>query len=176
LSECSADTLRRANAVHPIAAAEIEVSPWSYEEETKKVIATAEKLGVAVIAYSPLGHGMFTGVINNSQDVSSQFRAFSRLQGTNLDHNLAMANALAEVAHRKGITPAQLSISWVSSLGQHVIPLPGSSHSKRTLENLRAGDVTLSDEEQKDISDILATYEVKGGRYFGNDRALLLWG
>ena len=115
----------------------------------------------------------------------------------NLSHNLAMVNALAQIAQSKGITPAQLSISWVSSLGQHVIPLPGSSYVlakvfafrtpklnpisfcrqvKRTIENLGAGDVTLSMEEVKEINDIIAAHEVKGDRYFGNDRAALLWG
>jgi len=87
-----------------------------------------------------------------------------------------MVNSMAQIAHRKSITPAQLSISWVSSLGQHVIPLPGSSHAKRTLENFGAGDVELSVEELKEIGEIMAAHEVKGDRYFGNDRAILLWG
>jgi len=178
LSECRAETSRRANAVHPIAAVEIEVSPWSYEDETKKVIETAKELNVAVVAYSPLGRGALTGTIKKPEDLpaDSRLRQLTRFKEDNLSHNLIMANALAHIAHKKGITPAQLSISWVSSLGQHVIPLPGSSHSKRTLENLGAGDVDLSAEDLKEISEIMATHDVKGDRYFGNDRAILLWG
>jgi len=170
--------LRRANSVHPIAAVEIEVSPWSYEDETKKVIETAKALNVAVVAYSPLGRGVFTGTITKPEDISadSNLSRFTRFKPDNLRQNLTMVNALAQIALRKSITPAQLSISWVSSLGQHVIPLPGSSRAKRTIENLAAADVELSAEDLKEISEIMATHEVKGDRYFGNDKAILLWG
>jgi len=177
LSECRAETLKRANAIHPIAAVEIEVSPWSYEEETKNVIETAKDLNVSVVAYSPLGRGVFTGSINKPADLAdNQLRQLTRFKEDNLNHNLTMVNALAQIARRKGITPAQLSISWVSSLGDHVIPLPGSSQAKRTLENLGAADVTFSMEEMKEISEIMVTHEIKGDRYYGDDGAALLWG
>jgi len=178
MSECKADTLRRAHAVHAIAAVEIEVSPWSYEDETKKVIAIAKELDIAVVAYSPLGRGVFTGTINKPEDVLSNdiLRNFTRFKEENLSHNLVLANALAQIARDKGVTPAQLSISWVSSLGQHVIPLPGSSQAQRTLENLAAANIQLSAEELKEIDRIMANHEVKGDRYYGNDQAVLLWG
>ncbi|KIM87333.1 hypothetical protein PILCRDRAFT_3825 [Piloderma croceum F 1598] len=178
MSESKAETLRRANAVHPIAAVEIEVSPWSYESETKKVIATAKELNIAVVAYSPLGQGIFAGTISKPEDLSADDyrRKFTRFKEENINHNLTIVNALSQLANKKGVTPAQLSISWVSSLGQHVIPLHGSSQCKRTLENLGASDIKLSAEELKEIHEILVNHEVKGDRYFGDDKAAMLWG
>ncbi|KAJ8597951.1 Aldo/keto reductase [Rhizopogon salebrosus TDB-379] len=175
MSECNADSLRRGNAIHPIAAVEIEVSPWSYEEEAKKVIATAEELGIAVLAYSPLGRGFLTGQIKRPEDLpEGDFRRhLPRFQEDNMKHNFAIVDALAEIARRKNVTPAQLSIAWVASLGKHVIPLPGSSHPKRTLENCAGGDVELSTEEFAEINNVIETAGVEGARY---GHGALLWG
>ncbi|KAJ7714574.1 aldo/keto reductase [Mycena maculata] len=146
LSECNADTLRKANAVHPVTAVEIEVSPFSYEENQKKVIATAAELGISVIAYSPLGRGVLAGKIKSSADM-------------------------------EGITVAQLCIAWVAAQGPNVIPLPGSSKSTRTLENLEAGDVVLSAEELKEMNEVIAKHGVKGDRSVGlTDEQMHLWG
>ncbi|KAI0375028.1 aldo/keto reductase [Pilatotrama ljubarskyi] len=180
MSECSAATLRRANAVHPIATVEIEVSLWSYEEETKKVIATAKELGIAVVGYSPLGRGFLTGTIKSPKDLpaSDMRHRFTRFQEENFKHNMGIVEGVKAVAAKKGITPAQLSIAWVASRGPHVIPLPGSSNKKRTLENIAAGDVELTEADLAEIDEILAKNPVKGGRY--NDdvdpNALHLWG
>ncbi|OJT14576.1 Pyridoxal reductase [Trametes pubescens] len=180
MSECSAASLRRANAVHPIATVEIEVSLWSYEEETKKVIATAQELGIAVVGYSPLGRGFLTGTIKSPNDLpaADMRRHFSRFQEENFKHNMAIVDGIKTIAERKNITPAQLSIAWVAALGPHVIPLPGSSNKKRNLENLAAGDVELTQAELAEIDDILAKHTIKGGRY--NDavdpKMLHLWG
>ncbi|KAH9950693.1 aldo/keto reductase [Amylocystis lapponica] len=179
MSECSATSLRRGNSVHPISIVEIEVSPWSYEEETRKVIATAQELGITVAAYSPLGRGFFTGAIKSVDDFpdNDRRRGLSRFQEENLRHNLALAEALRTIAERKQITPAQLSLAWVASLGPHVIPLPGSSHKKRTLENLAAADIALTDAEIAEIAEILDKHTVKGGRYVDVDpKVLHLWG
>ncbi|KAI0257208.1 NADP-dependent oxidoreductase domain-containing protein [Lactifluus subvellereus] len=148
LSEVGAETVRRAHKVMPVAAVEIEVSLQAYEQQTKDVIATCKELGIAVIAYSPLGRGLLTGHIKNRQDLEEgDFRrTFARFQDENIGHNLQLVDALTSIANRKGITLAQLSIAWVSALGDQVIPLPGSSNVKRTLENLLAGDVDLSGE------------------------------
>ncbi|OAX43581.1 Aldo/keto reductase [Rhizopogon vinicolor AM-OR11-026] len=175
MSECSADSLRRGNAVHPIAAVEIEVSPWSYEEEGKKVIATAEELGIAVIAYSPLGRGFLTGQIKRPEDLpEGDFRrTLPRFQEDNIKHNFAIVDALTAIAERKNVTSAQLSIAWVASLGKHVIPLPGSSHPKRTLENCAGGDVELSTEDLAEINSVIDSAEVRGTRYA---HEALLWG
>ncbi|CCM02342.1 uncharacterized protein FIBRA_04436 [Fibroporia radiculosa] len=178
MSECSAATLRRAHAVHPITAVEIEVSPWSYEEETKKVIATAGELGISVIAYSPLGRGFLTGTIKSLDDLTENDarRRFTRFAEENFKQNLVFVDAIKALAEKKQITPAQLCIAWVGSLGAHVIPLPGSSHKTRTLENLAGGDVELTETDRAEILNIISTYEVKGDRYFGNPQAAHLWG
>ncbi|KAI0780798.1 aldo/keto reductase [Trametes elegans] len=180
LSECSAATLRRAHAVHPITAVEIELSLWSYEEEAKKVVATAKELGVAVVGYSPLGRGFLTGTFKSYKDVpeTDMRRRFARFHEENFNHNLAIVDGIKVIAAKKNVTPAQLSIAWVSALGQHVIPLPGSSNKKRILENIAAGDVELTEADVAEISDILAKHPVKGGRYVDNvdPKALHLWG
>ncbi|KAG1754497.1 NADP-dependent oxidoreductase domain-containing protein [Suillus lakei] len=175
MSECSADSLRRGNAVHPIAAVEIEVSPWEYEGEAKKVIATAEELGVAVIAYSPLGRGFLTGQIKRPEDIpEGDFRrSLPRFQEDNFKHNFAIVDALTAIARSKNVTSAQLSIAWVASLGKHVIPLPGSSHAKRTLENCAGGDIELSTEDIAEINSVISAADVKGNRYA---HQAYLWG
>jgi len=178
MSECSAATLRRANAVHPIAAVEIEVSPWSYEEETKKVISTAAELGIAVVAYSPLGRGFLTGQIRSINDLAEDDlrRRLTRFKDEYIKHNIALVDSLKAIAEKKQITPAQLCIAWVGALGPHVIPLPGSSHKKRTLENLAGGNVLLSEQDMAEINDAISKHEVKGDRYFGKPEMAHLWG
>ncbi|KAG2157369.1 NADP-dependent oxidoreductase domain-containing protein [Suillus clintonianus] len=175
MSECSADSLRRGNTVHPIAAVEIEVSPWEYDVEAKKVIATAQELGVAVIAYSPLGRGFLTGQIKRPEDIpEGDFRrSLPRFQEDNFKHNFAVVDALAAIARSKNVTSAQLCIAWVSSLGKHVIPLPGSSHAKRTLENCAGGEVELSTEDLAEINGVINAAEVRGDRYA---HQAYLWG
>ncbi|KAI8998519.1 aldo/keto reductase [Trametes punicea] len=180
MSECSAQTLKRANAVHPIAAVEIEVSVWSYEEETKRVIATAKELGIPVIAYSPLGRGFLTGTISSLNDLppGDMRRHLSRFQEENFKYNMTLVDGIKAIAARKNITPAQLCIAWVSSRGPHVIPLPGSTSKRRVLENLDAGDIELTEAELTEIDNIMAKHAVKGGRYRDDvDPAVLhLWG
>ncbi|KAL1939742.1 hypothetical protein VTO73DRAFT_9775 [Trametes versicolor] len=176
LSECAAATVRRAQAVHPIAVVEIEVSPTSYEEETKKVIATCAELNIAIVGYSPLGHGLLTGNYSSTKDIDpNDVRAhLSRFQEENLRHNLVIAEAIKSLATKKGCTPAQLCIGWVGSLGDKVIPLPGSARKERNLENLAGGDVILTEEEKAEMAHILATHPVKGARYGDNNTDL--WG
>ncbi|KAI0831436.1 aldo/keto reductase [Trametes gibbosa] len=181
MSECSAATLRRAHAVHPIAAVEIEVSLWSYEEETKKVIETAEELGITVVAYSPLGRGFLTGAIKDpKKDLApgDMRQKFTRFQEDNFKHNMAIVDAIKAIAEKKGVTPAQLSIAWVASLGAHLLPLPGSCNKKRNLENIAAGDIVLTEAELAEIAAALTTHTIKGGRYVDDvdPKVLHLWG
>ncbi|KAH7923875.1 Aldo/keto reductase [Leucogyrophana mollusca] len=176
MSECKSSSLEAGNSVHHITAVEIEVSPWSYEDETKRVIEAARKTGTAVIAYSPLGRGFLTGQIKSHADLPGDFRRqLPRFQEENMKHNMAIVDGLSTIAKRKGITPAQLCIAWVSSLGDHVIPLPGSSLDTRTLENCAAGDVILTKEEQEEIEKVVEVNAVKGTRY-GAAAQAHLWG
>lgn len=93
-----------------------------------------------------------------------------------MKHNFALVEGIKAIASKKGITPAQLCLAWVASLGPTVIPLPGSSKATRTLENLEAGDIVLSEEESKEIAELLSKHEVKGDRYFGmSDEQMNLW-
>ncbi|KZT26310.1 aldo/keto reductase [Neolentinus lepideus HHB14362 ss-1] len=179
MSECRAETLRRANSVHPITAVEIEVSPWAYEEEQKKVIAAAQELNITVAAYSPLGRGFLTGQIKSLDDIpeGDMRRHFGRFQPHNFEHNLALVKDLSAVAERKKVSPAQLCIAWVAQLAPQMISIPGSSHKKRTLENLSAVQVDLSEQEMEEIGKILASHEIKGKRYQDvPDEVLNLWG
>ncbi|KAI6005525.1 aldo/keto reductase [Pisolithus albus] len=172
MSECSAASLRRGNAVHPISVVEIEISPWSYEEETKNVIATANELGIAVAGYAPLGRGFLTGQIKRFEDLpeGDPRRTMPRFQDDAMRHNFAIVDALSEIAKKKNITPAQLSIAWVGALGPHVIPLPGSSV---RLENCAVGDIELTQEELDEINRVIDTADIQGERYA---TAATLWG
>ncbi|KAI0086338.1 aldo/keto reductase [Irpex rosettiformis] len=181
LSEVNADTLRRANAVYPITAVEIEVSPWSMEEETKKVLATATELGVTVAAYAPLGRGFLTGKFKSIDDIpKDDMRSHhTRFKDPEIfAYNLQLVDKLKAIAEKKDVTAAQLSIAWVAALHPTlVLPLAGSSHPKRTIENALAGDIELSEEEKKQVWDIIDTFGFKGDRYDGRPpEQLRLWG
>ncbi|CDO74155.1 hypothetical protein BN946_scf185043.g206 [Trametes cinnabarina] len=179
LSECAAATLRRAHAVHPITIVEIEVSVTSYEEEARKVLASAAELGVAVAAYSPLCHGLLCGAVTKREDLDPHDvrNLLSRFREGNLQNNLAIAGAIRSIAANRGYTPAQLCIAWVASLGEKVLPLPGSTRKERTLENLAAGQITLVEDEKSEIARAMETYPVHGGRYYDDAEAdAVLWG
>jgi pyridoxine 4-dehydrogenase len=179
LSEVGAESIRRAHKVTTVTAVEIEVSLQAYEQQTKDVIATCKELGIAVVAYSPLGRGLLTGQIKSRHDFEEgDFRReYGRFQDDNIGHNLQLVEGLTNIANRKGITVAQLSIAWVGALGSHIIPLPGSSNMKRTLENLSAGDVELSTDDLAEIGQLLEKYPRKGARYVDGveEDKLLLW-
>lgn len=163
MSECCAKTLRHGNMIHPISVVEIEISPWFYEEETRKVIAMAKELGITVAGYSPLGKGLLTGHIKRPEDVDDFRRNLPCFQAEAITRNFAIVDRLCKIAEKKHITPAQLSLAWVSALGDHVVPLPGSSHAKRTLENCAAGDVKLTQQEIDEINQTVQSAEVEGG-------------
>lgn len=169
------DVIYNVSQVHPITAAEIEISLFAYEEETKKVIATGKELGITIFGYSPVGRGMLTGNFNNPEDINIIMKFTPRFRGDLFEHNIKLVHAVKKVAEKKGVTLPQLAIAWVGNLGPHVVPLPGSSNTKRTLENLAAGSIVFSGDELKEINEIIENFEVKGGRY-PEEHSHLLWG
>ncbi|KAJ7037912.1 aldo/keto reductase, partial [Mycena alexandri] len=168
LSECRADTLRRAHLVHPVTVAEIEVILWVYEAEHKKVVATAGGSGVSVLAYSPLGKGFFSGRFSSVADLPAG--------DASLQDNLSLVSALPLLAAEKGVTPAQLANAWVAALGAHVVLLPGFSAAARTLENCAAGDIALFAKEIEVLTGIADAGGVKGDRMAGGPEVDDLWG
>jgi len=156
LSVVGAETIRRAHKVMPVAAVEIGVNLKSYDKQTKDVIATCKELGIAVVAYGPLDHGLLTDHNKNRLHLEGDSRrSFSLFRDDSAGREVRLVDGLSAIADRKGITLAQLCIAWVGALGNHVIPLPGSSNQKRTLENLLAGDVKLSTEDLAEIAQLL---------------------
>src|SRR5689334_1118992 len=139
LSEASADTIRRAHAVHPITALQTEYSLWEREPETKVFPVLAE-LGIGFVPYSPLGRGFLTGQLRSEDDFApDDFRRHSpRFQGENFTRNLELVDRVKELADRKQCTPGQLALAWLLAQGEHIVPIPGTKKRERLRENLGA--------------------------------------
>ncbi|KGI70624.1 aldo/keto reductase [Mycolicibacterium rufum] len=166
LSEVSGELLRRAHAVHPIAAVQSEYSLWTREvEEVTPVMA---ELGIGLVPYAPLGRGFLTGAVQTATLDANDFRARNpRFTGDAGQQNQAIADTVRAVADRLGVLPAQVALAWVSAqserLGVPVVPIPGTRHASRLEENVAALDVVLDDDalaELQPLSDL-----VQGGRY-----------
>lgn len=156
LSEASAQTVRRACAVHPIAALQTEYSLWTRDIEAE-ILPACRELGVAVVAYSPLGRGFLTGSIQTLDDLSAGDwrRANPRFQGENFRANLELAERIREAAAASGCTPAQLAIAWLLAQGPDVVPIPGTRHRKRLEENAGAVDLTLRRDQLAQLTESL---------------------
>ncbi len=176
LSEAAPNTLRRACAVHPIAALQSELSLWSRDLEDSALPACAE-LGVAFVAYSPLGRGFLTGAIKSADVLApDDFRRSSeRFQGENLEANLRLLARLEAFAESHGCTTAQLALAWVLSRGEHVLVIPGTRKVARVDENRGAADVTLTADELTEL-DALAPVGAFAGPRYPEARASLLNG
>jgi aryl-alcohol dehydrogenase-like predicted oxidoreductase len=156
LSEASAETIRRAHAVHPITAVQTEYSLWTREVEAE-ILPTLNELGIALVAYSPLGRGFLSGRFSSEEELEQgDYRlAGPRFTGENLKQNLTLAERVRELADERGITPGQLAIAWVLSRGEHVVPIPGTKRVAYLEENLAAAEVELSDAEADAIAQAL---------------------
>ena len=164
LSEAAAQTLRRAQAVHPIAALQTEYSLWTRDPE-QAILPTCRELGIAFVAYSPLGRGFLTGRFQSADDLpAGDWRRNSpRFQGENFERNLEIVRRVEDLAERKGCTSAQLALAWLLARGEDVVPIPGSTRSERVAENAAAVQITLSEEELDSLDAVGAM--VSGSRY-----------
>jgi aryl-alcohol dehydrogenase-like predicted oxidoreductase len=164
LSEAAPATIRRAQAVHHIAALQTEYSLWTRDPEGE-LLATVRELGIGFVAYSPLGRGFLTGRFRSIDDLAPDDwrRNNPRFQGDNFQRNLDLVARVEELARRKHCTPAQLALAWLLSRGPDIVPIPGSTRSDRVEENAGAVDVTLSSDELTDLDGIAPG--VAGSRY-----------
>lgn len=169
ISECSAESLRRAHAVHPISACQIEYSPFSLDIESDQInlLKTCRELGVAVICYSPIGRGLISGNLRSPDDFEEgDFRKFApRFSAENFPKNLQLVDKIGAIAKKKGVTPTQLTLAWLMAQGEDIIPIPGTTKVERLEENLGSFKVKLTDEEEKEIRHACENAEVSGGRY-----------
>ena len=166
LSEASADTIRRAHAVHPITALQTEYSLWEREPETKVFPVLAE-LGIGFVPYSPLGRGFLTGQLRTPDDFAADdFRRHSpRFQGENFTRNLQLVDRVKELADEKQCTPAQLALAWLLAQGEHIVPIPGTKNRARLAENLGATAVGLSREDLARLDELAPAGSTAGARY-----------
>jgi aryl-alcohol dehydrogenase-like predicted oxidoreductase len=148
LSEAAAETIRRANAVHPITAVQTEYSLWTRDPEAE-VLPTCRELGIGFVPYSPLGRGFLAGRFTSPDELDEgDFRRGGpRFTGENLEANLKLAAKVKEIANEKGITPAQLAIAWVLARGDDLVPIPGTKRRTYLEQNAGSVDVELTDEE-----------------------------
>jgi aryl-alcohol dehydrogenase-like predicted oxidoreductase len=148
LSEASAETIRRAHAVHPITAVQSEYSLWSRDVEAE-VLPTCRELGIGFVPYSPLGRGFLAGRFTSPDDLDANDwrRQNPRFQDANLDANQRLAAKVKEIAAEKGVTPAQLAIAWVLAQGENLVPIPGTKRRTYLEQNAGALDITLSKDD-----------------------------
>ncbi|WP_460159845.1 aldo/keto reductase [Pseudomonas sp. S3_F07] len=176
ISEASAETIQRAHAVHPLAAVQSEYSLWSREPEHNDVLNTCRRLGIAFVAYSPLGRGFLTGELKSPEDFAADdYRRFNpRFQADNFNRNLALVERVKALALDKGISAAQLALAWVLAQGDHVIPIPGTKQRKYLESNVAAASVMLSADELAQLDGIFAGEgAVAGDRYQAHTMTLL---
>ncbi|KAI1120736.1 aldo-keto reductase [Nemania abortiva] len=180
LSECSARTLRRAYAVHPIAAVQMEYSPFALEIESPdtNLLKTARELGVKVVAYSPLGRGFLTGAITSRDDLAENDmrKGMPRFSEENFGGNLKLVQLLSSIAKEKGATPGQLAIAWLLAQGDDIIPIPGTKRLKYLEENMKSVDITLTKEEESKIRQAVDSVGGSKGARYGPATTAALFG
>jgi aryl-alcohol dehydrogenase-like predicted oxidoreductase len=166
LSEVSAATLRKAQAVHPISAVQSEYSLWTRDPE-EEVLDTCKELGIAFVAYSPLGRGFLTGQIKKFEDLEvNDYRRLSpRFQGDNFQKNFELVNRINELAIQKDCTASQLALAWVIAQGDYIFPIPGTKRIKYLEENAAALNVRFTAEELRDIDTFFPKDAAAGLRY-----------
>jgi aryl-alcohol dehydrogenase-like predicted oxidoreductase len=166
LSEVSAETLRRAHAVHPIAALQSEYSLFNRGVEAE-VLPVARELGVGLVPYSPVGRGLLTGDLDTFRNLpENDFRrGLPQFQGENLQRNIALAERVIGVAKTVGVTPVQVALAWLLAQGEHIAPIPGTKRVKYLEENAGAAEVSLTADQLAEITSAVPAGAVAGDRY-----------
>jgi aryl-alcohol dehydrogenase-like predicted oxidoreductase len=165
LSEAGAKTIRRAHAVYPITALQSEYSIWTRDPEGE-ILDTCRELGVGLVPYSPLGRGILTGKVKNSDFGPKDFRRISpRFQGENFEKNLQLVARIEQIAAEKHCTPGQLALAWVLAQGQDVVPIPGTKRRAYLDQNLQALEVALTPADLRRIDDVAPRGAAAGARY-----------
>jgi len=166
LSEAAPETIRRAHAVHPIAALQTEYSLWTRDVE-QEILPTVRELGIGFVAYSPLGRGFLSGRWRSPEEIpAGDFRRDNpRFQGAAFATNMAIVERVRELADEKGATPAQLALAWVLHMGPDVVPIPGTKRRSYLEENVAASDIALSDAELHRLDEAAPVGAAVGDRY-----------
>lgn len=164
LSEAGAATIRKAAAVHPITALQIEYSLWSRDIEAE-VLPTIRESGIGLVAYSPLSRGLLSGEIKTAEDIRDNRANMPRFQGENFFKNLELVEKIKTLAAEKGCTPSQLAIAWVLAQGEDIITIPGTKRIKYLEENIAAENVQLTREDLQSIEAVMPAGIVSGTRY-----------
>ncbi|KAL5702189.1 palmitoyltransferase akr1 [Ranunculus cassubicifolius] len=168
LSEASPDTIRRAHAVHPITALQMEWSLWTRDIEDE-IVPLCKELGIGLVPYSPLARGFFGGkAVVESLPANSFLASHPRFTGENFDKNKILYTRIANLAEKYGCTPAQLAIAWVLHQGEDVVPIPGTTKIKNLDDNIGSVGVKLSEADLKEISEAVPIDEVAGTRIYDN--------
>jgi aryl-alcohol dehydrogenase-like predicted oxidoreductase len=175
LSEAGIDTLRRATAVHPVAALQSEYSLWSRDVESNGTLAACRELGVGFVPYSPLGRGFLTGAIQKPSDLAADDWRHTnpRFQGEAFERNLQLAAHVKNLAQTKGCSPAQLALAWVIGQGDDIVPIPGTKRVRYLEDNLGALSITLTGDELAQIDHLFPPGAAQGERYAEPMMALL---
>ena len=167
LSEASAETLKKAAAVHQITALQSEYSLWTRDVEDNGVLETARELGIGLVPYSPLGRGFLSGSIRTIDDLEPDDwrRTNPRFQGENFDKNIKLVGKIQEIAAEKGVAASQLALSWVLAQGEDIVPIPGTKRRKYIEENAAAVDIALTADELDEINEVFPRDAASGLRY-----------
>ncbi|HZR47871.1 MAG TPA: aldo/keto reductase, partial [Candidatus Manganitrophaceae bacterium] len=166
LSEAAPKTIRRAQAVHPIAALQTEYSLWSREPEDE-ILPTCRELGIGFVAYSPIGRGFLSGKIKSIDDLEpdDRRRIFPRFQGENFQRNLDLVKQIERIAADKKVQPSQLALAWLLTRGSDIVPIPGTTRISHLEENAAALEITFTEEELASIERIAPPGAASGLRY-----------
>ena len=174
LSEAAPKTIERAHKTHPITALQTEYSLWTRDPEPE-VLPTCRRLGIAFVAYSPLGRGFLTGAIKSPEDfeLDDYRRSSPRFQGENFNRNLELVKEVERLAKQSNVTPSQLALAWVLAQGEDIVPIPGTKRRKYIEENAAAVDISLSPDMLEQLKSMFPPDVAAGDRYIPAMKALV---